>query len=119
MNRKDIIARHRRFVLDVVGLCDSLPRGRSYDVFARQVIRSASSVGANYRAAGRAKSTADFINKLKIVEEESDESAYWLDLIGELKNVNKEQSKKLMREAEELLAMTVAAIRTAKSNIKH
>lgn len=121
MNRLDIIARHKRFVLDVVGLCDSLPKGYSYGVFSRQLIRSSSSVGANYRAAGRGKSTADFINKLKIVEEEADESCYWLDLIGELKSVNIIESKRLLKEAEEILAMTVAAIKTAKahkSNIK-
>ena len=121
MNRLDIIARHKRFVLDVVGLCDSLPKGYSSGVFSRQLIRSSSSVGANYRAAGRGKSTADFINKLKIVEEEADESCYWLDLIGELKSVNIIESKRLLKEAEEILAMTVAAIKTAKarkSNIK-
>ena len=122
MNRLNIIARHKRFVLDVVGLCDSLPKGYSYGVFARQLIRSSGSVGANYRAAGRGKSTADFINKLKIVEEEADESCYRLDLIGELKSVNINESKRLLKEAEEILAITFAAIKTAKarkSNIKH
>lgn len=124
MNRGDIIARHKRFVLDIVSLCDSLPKGYAYSVFSRQLIRSSSSVGANYRAAGRGKSTADFINKLKIVEEEADESCYWLDLLGELSQVNVKESNRLFKESEEILAMTVAAIKTAKgrlktSNIKH
>ena len=117
MNRQDIIARHRRFVLDIVDLCDSLPKGYAYAVFARQLIRASSSVGANYRAAGRGKSTADFINKLKIVEEEADECGYFLDLILALKGVNKEEANRLFKESEEILAMTVAAIVTARKNM--
>ena len=118
MNRKEIITRHRKFVLDVVTMCESLPKGYAYSVFSRQLVRAASSVGANYRAAGRGKSTADFINKLKIVEEEADECGYWLDLIMALGGVDKDRTGKLFKESEEILAMTVAAIKTSKSNIK-
>lgn len=115
MNRQEIIARHRRFVLDVVALCDSLPKGFAYSVFAKQ-LRAASSVGANYRASGRGKSTADFINKLKIVEEEADECGYFLDLIMALKGTNTQECHRLLKESEEILAMTVAAIKSARRN---
>jgi len=80
------------------------------------LIRSSSSVGANYRASQRAKSTADFINKLKIVEEEIDESAYWLELFME---VNKEEHIRittLHKEAKEILAIIVASINTSRKN---
>lgn len=116
MNRQEIIARHRRFVLDVVALCDSLPKGFAYGVFAKQLIRAASSVGANYRASGRGKSTADFINKLKIVEEEADECGYFLDLIMSLKGTNTQECDRLLKESGEILAMTVAAIKSARRN---
>lgn len=116
LNRLEIIARHRRFVLDVVGLCDSLPKGFAYGVFAKQLIRAASSVGANYRASGRGKSTADFINKLKIVEEEADECGYFLDLLLALHGTNKQETARLLKESEEILAMTVAAIKSARNN---
>ncbi|KYG79593.1 four helix bundle protein [Roseivirga ehrenbergii] len=116
MNRQDIIKRHRKFVLDIVHVCDALPKSYSNGVFARQLIRASSSVGANYRAAGRGKSTADFINKLKIVEEEADECSYFLDLILALNRSNTSEVQRLIKESEEILAMTVAAIKTARSN---
>lgn len=103
-------------MLDVVALCDSLPKGFAYGVFSKQLIRAASSVGANYRASGRGKSTADFINKLKIVEEEADECGYFLDLIMALKGTNTQECHRLLNESEEILAMTVAAIKSARRN---
>lgn len=118
MNRQEIILRQKKFVLDVVSLCDSLPKGYAYEVFSKQLIRSSSSVGANYRAAGRAKSDADFINKLKIVEEEADESCYWLDLMLSLEGVNVAESARLLKECEEFLAMTVAAIVTVRKRVE-
>ena len=72
--------------------------------------------GANYRAACRAKSDRDFINKLKIVEEEADESVYWLEIFSEIMHDNQEVIDKLRKEAEELLAITVASINTARRN---
>ena len=100
----------------MVNLCDTLPKGYAYGVFAKQLIRAASSVGANYRASGRGKSTADFINKLKIVEEEADECGYFLDLILALNGTDKKESARLLKESEEILAMTVAAIKSARRN---
>jgi four helix bundle protein len=81
---------------------------------ARQIIRSATSVGANYRAACRAKSTADMIAKLAIVEEEADETMYWLELLVAQNSVNKSEVQALLEETETILKMVVASIRTLK-----
>jgi four helix bundle protein len=83
-----------------------------------QLLRAGTSVGANYRAACRAKSTADYINKLKIVEEEADETNYWLELLIEAEIIAAERLADLMREVDEITAITVASIKTsrAKSN---
>lgn len=82
------------------------------------MIKSSSSIGANYRASQRAKSTADFINKLKIVEEEVDESVYWLEIFGEISPEYSKEIEILKNEGKELLAITVASINTARSNLK-
>jgi four helix bundle protein len=83
--------------------------------FSKQLIRCSSSVGANYRAACRAKSLADFINKLKIVEEEADESIYFIELIEELDTSRRESLTPLKKEANELLSIIVASINTARN----
>lgn len=91
-----------------------MPRTREFDPWVRQLIRCSSSVGSNYRAACRAKSRADFINKLKIVEEEADESVYWLELIQEAMGTNSPELNSLLKEANELLSIVVSSIKTAK-----
>lgn len=78
MNAKEFQDRTKNLAIRVAKLSDALPQSRSADIYAKQMIRSASSVGANYRASCRAKSKADMIHKLKIVEEEADETLYWL-----------------------------------------
>ncbi|WP_236262957.1 four helix bundle protein [Aggregatimonas sangjinii] len=75
---QDLKLRTKRFTIDCWHLCTKIPKSRELDAWVRQLIKCSSSVGVNYRASQRAKSTADFINKLKIVEEEADESVYWL-----------------------------------------
>ena len=110
--------RTQRFTLDCWYLCRKLPKSREFDAYVRQLIRSSSSVGANYRAALRGKSDRDFINKLKIVEEEVDESAYCLELFQEVYSENKEQAFILHKEGKEILAIIVASIKTAKQNNK-
>ena len=75
---KDVILRTQKFAIDCWRLCADIPKSREYNAYVHQLIRSSSSVGANFRASQRAKSDKDFINKLKIVEEECDESIYWL-----------------------------------------
>ena len=92
----------------------SLPRGPIGYSIGKQILRSATSIGANYRAACRARSTADFIAKLKIVEEEADESAYWLEIMVEAGLVNADLLKPLLQEAEEILAIIVASINTTR-----
>ncbi len=84
-----------------------------------QLIRCSSSVGANFRVSQRAKSTADFINKLKIVEEEIDESMYWLEIFLEVLDNHQMELKKLHSEANELIAITVASIQKARKNTSH
>jgi len=91
-------------------------RNRPADVIGRQLLRSATSVGANYRAACRAKSPADFIAKMGIVEEEADECLYWLELLLEGGLIAQDRLAELMTETNQLLAITVASIRTARGH---
>jgi len=107
-------SRTKEFAVRVLKLVAALPAKRAADVVGKQLLRSATSVGANYRAACRARSVAEFCSKMGIVEEEGDESAYWLEILiaGEL--VSEHLLRDLLREANEIVAMTVASIRTAK-----
>ena len=118
MDEKTFKERTKKFGLNIIRLAESLPKTRTADVIGRQILRSATSIGANYRAACRAKSPVDMINKLKIVEEEGDETLYWLELLGESGMVPQAQLLPLAKEGDELLAMTVASIKTlrAKTN---
>lgn len=93
-----------------------LPKNRIANVLGKQLLRSGTSVGANYRAACRAKSRADFISKMGTVEEEADETLYWLELLLDAKLVVPNQIQQLHREADEILAMVVASIKTARRN---
>lgn len=106
--------RTQTFALDCWHLCAKIPKSRECNAYVNQFIRSSSSVGANFRASQRGKSDADFINKLKIVEEEVDESIYWLEMFIEILEDHQEELKRLHGEANELLAITVASINTAK-----
>ena len=116
LNREELKQRTKQFGLRVMKLCDALPRSRSANVIANQLLRSATSVGVNYRSACRARSSADWINKLGVVIEEADESAYWLELIieGELLPVAKVAA--LLKEADELTAIFTASQMTSKRN---
>ena len=104
--------RTKQIALRVIKVVEALPRRTTASVIGRQVLRSATSVGANYRAACRARSTADMIAKLKIVEEEADETLYWLELLIEAGLMPDSRLKPLMQEIDEILAMTVASIKT-------
>ncbi|MCE7921216.1 MAG: four helix bundle protein [Chloroflexi bacterium] len=115
MDEQTFKARTRKLAVAIVKQMDKLPNSRAADVIARQVIRSGTSIGANYRAACRAKSTPDMINKMKIVEEESDETAYWLEILVEADIVPQEQVKVIYKETNEILAMTVASIKTLRN----
>lgn len=114
MNPEMLKARTKKFAVNIARLCEDLPPRLSTLAYSRQLIRCSSSVGANYRAACRAKSLADFINKLKIVEEETDESVFFLELIEELDPSCKESLASLKKEGNELLSILVASINTAR-----
>lgn len=107
--------RTRRYAADCWRLCTKFPTSREYNAFCNQLIRCSSSVGANYRAACRAKSDRDFINKLKIVEEEADESMYFLELLLEISDKEHQEIKRLHAEGNELLSIVVASIRTMRN----
>ena len=108
MNKDDFKLRTRQFALRAIKLVEALPKGRSADVIARQLLRSATSVGANYRAACRARSTAEFLSKMGIVEEEADECVYWLELIADSELLPVTRLQELLDEANPIVAMTVA-----------
>jgi four helix bundle protein len=98
--------------------CDLLPERFTYACYGKQLVRCSSSVAANYRASQRAKSKADFINKLKIVEEELDESMYFLELFSEIDPKLGVTAKPLLIEANELLSIIVASLNRARSTLK-
>ena len=114
MNKEVMKKRTKQFALRVIRLVESLPKGRTTEVLGRQLLRSGTSVGANYRSACRARSTADFISKMGIVEEEADESLFWMEMLIGAKIVKGDKLKPLMKEAGELVAIAVASINTAR-----
>lgn len=116
MNRLILQKRTKQFHINVIKLCESLPKNAAGFETAKQVIRSAGSVGANYRATARAKSTADFIYKIDIVLEEADESLYWLEVIHEAGLIKSDEIINLIKEATELTAIFAATGKTAKMN---
>ena len=117
MDKTELKRRTQRFAIDVIKFIENLPSNRSFNVLTNQLLRCSTSVGANYRSACKGKSTADFINKIVIVEEEADESIYWLELIEELNLPNaKDNIVALKQEANELTAIFTAIGKTAKAN---
>jgi len=114
MSIEDLKSRFKTFALNTALLIKELPRDTINIAYCNQLIRSSSSGGANYRAACRAKSVADFINKLKIVEEEVDESLYFLEPLQYFNTDRDTEFLKLMSEGKELLAITVQSIKTAR-----
>ncbi len=118
MKQHDLKDRTLEFSVKVIKFTESLPTNQSVQIISKQLLRSSSSVGANYRAARRSKSLRDFINKLKIVEEESDETLYWLQLLVKTKLVDSDSINSLIKEADELVAIFVTSINTAKANLE-
>jgi four helix bundle protein len=115
MDEKTFKTRTKKLAVAIIKQMDKLPNSRATDVVARQLIRSGTSIGANYRAACRAKSSAYMINKMKIVEEEADETQYWLEILVEAGLVPQEQIANIHKETYEILAMTVASIKTLRN----
>lgn len=118
MDKKALQLRIKKFHIDVIKLCKDFPRTAAGFEIAKQILRSAGSVAANYRASARAKSKADFINKIQIVLEESDESLYWLEIIDEAEIKKSSETKRLINEANELTAIFTATNKTARLNPK-
>ncbi len=116
MTQEEMKARTKKFALRVIRLVESLPNTKTANVIGNQLLRSGTSVGANYRAACRAKSTADFISKLSVVEEENNESIYWMELLIESEIVKENLLQNLMDEADEILSIIVSSIKTSKEN---
>ena len=117
MNSEELRQRTKRFALSVMGITRGLPRCTESQILGRQLFRSATSVAANYRAAGRARSRAEFISKLSIVVEEIDESLFWLELIEDSKLTSGLDFDNVKGEATELVRIFAASRKTAKQNL--
>jgi len=115
MNANELKERTKQFALSIIKLAPSISRKPEANVIRHQIIRSGTSVGANYRAACRARSRAEFISKIGIVEEEADETVYWLELLNESGLAKTDLATTLLQEARELVAIFSASRRTAKS----
>ena len=108
-------ARTKQFVLDAIGFYQKLPKTEEARIIGRQFMRSSSSVGANYRAACRSRSKAEFHSKISIVIEEADESAFWLEILSDSKIVNAIDVAALLKEVNEILAIVARARKTVSS----
>ena len=106
--------RTKNFALTIIKIVETLPKVLSDQIIGKQLLRSGTSVGANYRSACRARSSADFISKMTIVEEEADESIYWMELLVEGGLLDEQRLTSNITEAKELLAITVSSINTAR-----
>jgi len=114
MTSDELKKRTKKITIDTIHLVDSLSSNRTTNILGKQLIRSVTSVGANYRTACRARSKADFISKITIVEEEADEYQYWLELLSEIGKSDSEPTQTLLKEAGELTAIFTSTGKTAK-----
>jgi len=114
MDSRELRERTKRFALRIIKLAASLPAGRIGDVFGKQVLKSGTSVGANYREALRASSKRQFVTTLEIALREADETLYWLELLADSETVKPKLLHPLIDETNQLIAILTATIRTAK-----
>lgn len=114
LNQNYLKERTKRFALEIIKLVEKLPKGRTSDILGRQLLAAGTSAEANYRAACRARSSPDFISKMGIVEEEADESIYWMELLIDCGLIRKDEMSDLLNDANQILAMTVSSIKTAR-----
>jgi four helix bundle protein len=114
MNNEKLKRRTKKFALDMIKLVEDLPKDQVCKVLSGQLLRASTSVGANYRAVCRAKSTADFISKFGTVEEEADESGFWLELLVDSGKLPPAVANALIQESSELTAIAVTSINTAR-----
>ena len=116
MSNENLKLRTKQFALRVIKMVESPPKDQVSRVLSHQLLRAGTSVGANYRAACRSKSTADFISKMGTVEEEADESGYWIELLVDAGKISATKASALLKEAGELSAIAVASINTARKS---
>ena len=117
MDKNELIKRFKKFSIATIRMCKKLPMDRINNVFIGQILRSSSSTSANYRAACRARSKPDFINKLCVVEEELDETMFFFEMIAEFNTEFKDELRLLYKESNELLSIIVRSINTCRSNL--
>jgi S23 ribosomal protein. len=115
MDKTELKLRTRNFALRAIKFVEALPRTRTADVIGKQALRS-TSVAGNYRAACRAKSRADFVSMMGTVEEECDETLFWMEMLVESDQVKPSRMEYLMKEADELIQIVVASARTARGS---
>ncbi|MEO8207002.1 MAG: four helix bundle protein [Chthoniobacterales bacterium] len=118
LRKTELTERTLQFGIRCIKLAEGLPKSLSGQVLAKQLIRSGTSVGANYRVACRARSRAEFVAKLGIVEEECDETLYWMNVISKLQMVPSSKLEKLSKEGDEILSIIISSIKTARQNAK-
>ena len=116
MDKRELEQRTKDFALSIIRFVTGLPRNKVTDVLGRQLLRSGTSVGANYREGNRAESRNDFIHKIALVEKEAAESGYWLELLDESGVGDATERRRLLKECNELLAIFTATGKTAKKN---
>ena len=118
MNKEDLKIRTKKFAIETIQFVNALPKSKSNDVVSYQLLKSATSVAANYRSALRGRSSAEFISKLNIVLEESDESMFWFEVIKETnEKLNENKLKELFNESNELTAIFTSSLKTARKNL--
>jgi four helix bundle protein len=116
MRNTNLQIRTKQFALQVIAFCEQLPNDETSKILKRQLLRASTSVGANYRAACRAKSKPTFISKMGDVLEEADECGYWMELLTESGKADQTAAASLHKEASELVAISISSINTAKQN---
>src|SRR5437588_9959873 len=116
MKNENLRVRTKQFALEIIRFCENLPNDETSKILRRQLLRAGTSVGANYRAACRAKSKPAFISKMGDVLEEADESGYWIELLSESGKVSAKTAAPVLSEANELVDISISSINTAKRN---
>ena len=120
MDKVDLKIRTKQFAVDTIRFINELPKSKANDVISYQIIESPTSVATNYRAALKGRSSAEFISKLNIVLEESDESQFWFEIIEETSETkDPKKLKQLLNESNELTAIFASSLKTARNNIKN
>src|SRR5688572_4410975 len=117
MTERELKVKTKSIAVTVAFLCQKLPNNKVNNTYIDQILRSSASMGANYRAACRAKSTRDFIYKLQVVEEESDETMFFLELLAEFNEKYRPEMRLIYKETEVVLKIIVASIKTAQKKI--